>query len=437
MFNLARVFITAALLAAVSGRDVLGGAPGIAVSTRIIPDEFLDPVPDPGCTRGIPAGMACCPSECEICGGTGCNLRPFGNACCQGAIFQTKRDCALVGPPCDIDGPGEMTMTPTPDPSKPTPTEDDPRWTNIDSDSTGKPIKRSAACFVMVKGKAYLLGGRGKPKKIEIFDPKTRTWTRGVKPPAEFHHAQCVVVKKKIFVVSSWFGNFPNEQNSEKIYIYDTKKGTWSTKDGLPEERRRGAAASVLLGQEIYVCGGNRGGHGTGSLALKWVDKYNTKTNTWMTNLRDMPVARDHVQGAVIGGKICLTGGRTGSQAVIGSTYCLDAKKDKWKNQKSDLPMPRAGAAVATTCDGKMMVAGGEGEMKNAFSRVDLWDGATWTQGPNLVEGRHGTGLAVARCKKCGQIFTTVGESKKGYGSLLGSTEVFLPDGVDKRCKKY
>lgn len=469
MAHMVRVFVVAALLAAATTFSSLHHPLTLSIGSRV--DDFFDSEPDPGCQRGSRGGRACCPLICGTCGGSACQNLPAGGFCCQNIVFATGRDCDLVGSPCDINPPipsaspmeslipnpsmsdmpspsiPAMGSSPSPSPSAmqifetPAP-EDAPRWINIDKEITMRRKKRSAGCFVMVRGKAYLLGGRGrKPKKVEIFNPKTRVWESGAVAPAAFHHAQCVVLEKMIYVVSSWFGSFPKEKNSPLIFIYNTKKGTWSTKDGLPEERRRGAAASVLLGNEIYVLGGSRGGHGPGSETVKWVDKYTVDTDVWTMNLRDMPMARDHFQGAVVGGKICVTGGRDGSQmnyfaAVKKKTYCMNAK-GRWKNARADLPMARSGAAVVTTCNGSMMVAGGEGAMLEAISRVDFFDGTKWTQGADLVEGRHATGLAIARCRRCGQIFVTSGEAMQGYDALLDSTEVYLPDGVDKVCKKY
>ena len=43
-----------------------------------------------------------------------------------------------------------------------------------------------------------------------------------------------------------------------------------------------------------------------------------------------------------------------------------------------------------TTCDGRMMVADGEGFGK-AFRRVDLIDGQTWKSVPSMVMARHGS----------------------------------------------
>lgn len=72
----------------------------------------------------------------------------------------------------------------------------------------------------MVKGLAYLLGGRGR-KVIDVYNPGTRSWTQKTGPPIELHHMQCVAVPTddQIFIVSAWTGGYPMERNVEFIYV--------------------------------------------------------------------------------------------------------------------------------------------------------------------------------------------------------------------------
>lgn len=318
--------------------------------------------------------------------------------------------------------------------------DESPRWVNVTDRFVGLPRKRHEACFVWVRGKGYLLGGRGM-RGVDILDPKAGGWTRGADPPVEMHHMQCVAYKKSIYVVSSWFGRFPKEENNPKMWVYNTKKDRWRRKAGLPADRRRGGAASVLHDNKIYVVGGNRGGHGTGSVTLGWMDYYDLRTKKWVTGLPDLPAARDHFGGAMVNGMLCVAGGRRGSakkffEAVIKSTYCFDFTANEWRNMNADIPAGRAGAATGTTCDGKMMIAGGEAKYSAAFSQVDVFDGVSWETIAPLQRARHGSGLGITRCD-CGQIFIASGSGARGGSPELESTEVYLPDGRDAACSKY
>lgn len=419
----------------------------VASAQPVIDPAVLDPVADPSCDRGIKAGAACCPAQCGVCGGLMCNKRPGGPACCKGAVLATGRACAVVGSPCDrfaaASPAPSMTVTTTPpttSAASTTPANID-IWKNIDSEISGTIATRSDSCFVMVRGKGYLLGGRGLPV-TNIFNPQTRTWTDGAAPPFEFHHAQCVVFRNKVFVPASYSGDFPAEVANARMLVYDTKNDRWSSRPGLPEERRRGAAASVLFDAKLYVVGGSQFGHGVGSKTVGWMDYYDLATKKWEIEQPTLPIGRDHTGAAIIKGKLCVAGGRISSRAgffaaVVRSTWCYDFTAMTWTNVRAPLPGARAGAAYGKTCDGYLMVAGGEGMRMRPFSRVDLFDGTRWIRSAALVQGRHSTGVAVARCAKCSQIFIAAGNGKQGDVNRLDSTEVFLPGGVDEICTRY
>lgn len=432
------------------------------ISAQVMP---LDPVPDPGCTsgRGILAGGVCCPEVCGECGGFGCEMRPGGQFCCTGVIMRGARDCRNVGPPCSLMVPSPISVpsptpgiiptspppvmppvtpptvppgllrSPTPVPPSPSPSRMMPSgvrmWKDITNQINGTLIRRADACFVMVRGRGYLLGGRGGPAKTNIFNPVRRTWTTGAAPPFQFHSAQCVVFKLKVFVPTSWKGPFSRETQNEEMLVYDVPRDRWSTRPGLPVERRRGAAAAVLFKNRIWVVGGARNGQGAGSTTVGFFDFYNLRRNKWVTNLPDLPIARSHAGAAVLKGRICVAGGRNGSEtdflpAVIVSTFCYNMGQKMWMNVRAPMPMARADAAYGLTCDGQMMVAGGERGNPMAERRVDLFNGMKWSRGPNLVAPRHGTGLVVTGCGGCEEIYIAAGQGRRGVLMKLDSTEV-------------
>lgn len=314
-------------------------------------------------------------------------------------------------------------------------TPPEPKWALVDT--TGQPTKRHEACFVMVDGKGYLLGGRGSTKPVDVFDPLTRTWAQKAGAGVELHHMQCVAVGSRVFIVSAWVGGYPNERNHDNIYIYDTDMNRWSTKRGLPEPRRRGGASAVLRNGKIYVTHGNRGGHGSQATTLGWMDAYDIASDTWETNLPNAPHPRDHTGGAMVNGKLCVAGGRDGGvsdffNSPVLPTDCYNFGTSEWETH-ANIPAGRAGSAYGLTCDGHMMIAGGEGSGK-AFNNVDLFDGSSWTSAQPLQTGRHGSGLAVASCE-CGQILIASGAESQGGGREISSTEIYFPDSdTTTRC---
>lgn len=293
----------------------------------------------------------------------------------------------------------------------------------------------------MARGKGYLLGGRGAAFETDIFDPKTRTWTKGSAPPFEFHHGSCVPVGSQIFIPVSFSGPFPVEAANDKLLIYNVLRDRWVTRPGLPPARNRAAAAAVLRNKKIWVAGGSSGGHGPGSKTFGFFDYYDLVTKKWVTNLPSMPIVRDHHGGAIVKGRFCVAGGRKSNAenffgAVTVATLCYNFNRKVWINVRAPMPQARANSAYARTCAGEMMVAGGEGKRLKALGRVDVFNGSRWRRIPNLAFGRHGTGLAVSRCA-CGQIFIAGGQGRQADRQPLDSTEVYLSNGMNVICKRY
>lgn len=331
---------------------------------------------------------------------------------------------------------GDTDPSPTPSKASETPRPSTPaHWEIITTN--GDPVARHESCFVKGDdGKGYLIGGRG-IKPVSIFDAKNKSWTQRPGPSVEIHHMQCVAYDNKIWIGSSWTRGFPNEENSEHMYVYDIVADSWSTRPGLPEERRRGGAAFVLNNGKMWLAMGNRGGHGGHATTLGWLDMFDPQADggkgAWSTtSYPDAPDPRDHTAGGIVDGKFCVAGGRDGgssefSKKPILPVNCFDFAKGSWE-RGAPISTGRAGAAAGTTCDGELMIVGGEG-FGEAFKDVSLYNGKTWREGPPLVQGRHGSGLLVSDECSCGSIYIASGSGAEGGGPELLSTERYLPRG--------
>lgn len=411
--------------------------PSVATSPSASASASAIPVIlDEACIDNLRNGNICCPKQCGQCGGPKCGRRPpVGGACCPRRWKESGRFCTQTEPPCIIVPSASPTASPSPSPL-PSVTGDG-KWKTVRGLS-GRPRKRHEACMAWVGGKGYLIGGR-RIQPVSIFDPKAKTWTTGTSPGFEMHHMQCVTYDEKIWVISSWTGGFPREQNVEDIWIYDPMTDLWDTRDGLPEDRRRGGGGVVLWNDQMWVVAGNRGGHGAHATTLGWLDMYDPVRDEWTMGYSDVPVGRDHIQAAIVHGRLCVAGGRDGGvgnffQATIGSTYCYDFLNDEW-TREMDLPGPRAGIMVTELCSGEMMVAGGEKD--DAFDSVDLFDGTSWRRTAGMKQKRHSGGLATTDCA-CGKVFVASGNGARGGGFELESTEVWDANGdVTGECDKY
>jgi N-acetylneuraminic acid mutarotase len=240
--------------------------------------------------------------------------------------------------------------------------------------------------------------------------------------------------------MSAWTGSYPRETNAPNIYVYDPANDSWEEKAAISEDRRRGAAAVVVSddGTKIFVSHGNSGGHevswdNVDAVSLGYLDEYDISSNTWKVISSNAPNPRDHTCGAMVGGRLCVAGGRNGgldNWPEVAATDCYNFETEEWEVE-ADIPQVRAGSACGTTCDGKLILAGGEGGGR-AWDNVDVFDGKTWTSIANLQKGRHATGLAVD-CV-CDQMHIASGSAAQGGGPEIKSIETWFPDGVEVAC---
>lgn len=400
---------------------------------------------DPTCSTGVSNQGACCPAICGKCGGGDCYARAkqFNTRCCPSGITNPKNGvplCSESMPPCVLSSPSTQAPSPSPAAEKPVSTLTG-EW-SFAQYTAGTPIKRHEACAVMVKGLVVLVGGRGVGKRTSIYNPKNGTWWEASAAGKweNIHHFQCVSIGWSVWIVASWQKFFPFEENNDKVYEYNVKQDKWYFWPGMPADRNRGGAAAVRKGDFIYVVAGNRGGHGAHATSLGWMDAFNWRKKEWSNEtFPDVPGdGRDHVGAGLVRGRICIAGGRDGGSAtfftaVNTQTYCYNFKARKWI-KRQDFPVGRGGSNYGSTCDGRLMVAGGEGFGK-AFDDVHVFDYYSWKRAPSLAEGRHGSGVAVAKCT-CGHLFIPSGSNRQGGGEV-DTTLMYVPKEAPQKCAQY
>lgn len=286
--------------------------------------------------------------------------------------------------------------------------------------ATSKPTARHENGFVAVAGRLVLVGGRG-DRPLDIYDPKTNTWTKGEQPPFEIHHFQAVDYDGKLYVIGALTGKFPEESPVPDILIYDPVADRWSKGPDIPAQRRRGAAGVAVHDGIVYLAGGNRRGHMSGYVA--WLDAFDPRTGKW-TALPDAPHARDHFHAAVIDGKLYAAGGRRSAHdegdalaRTVGAVDVYDIRAGRWSTLNQALPTQRAGTA-SVVIDGKLAVIGGESVAQVAAHReVEAYDPAarTWTSMAPLPVGRHGTQASTVD----GKVYISAGSGNRGGGPEL------------------
>jgi len=299
-------------------------------------------------------------------------------------------------------------------------------WQSVTT--SGKPHARHEAGFVECDGKMYLLGGR-RIQPVDIFDPKTQTWTHGKTPPMEVHHFQPIVWDHRIYLAGAMTGKYPRETAVDRILIYDPRIDQWSWGAEIPADRRRGGAGVVVHDDSLYMVCGIRGGHWDGW--VPWLDRLDLKTGAW-EQLPDAPRVRDHFQSVLIDNKIYAAGGRKTSgitkqvfDLTIPEVDVYDLKDGTWSTLpvESNLPTPRAGCFAFRMGD-ELLIAGGESQQPTAHDRIEALDtkSGKWRVMSVFSQGRHGTGIGQYE----DMLYTAGGAGSRGGRWELDSTELLI-----------
>lgn len=298
----------------------------------------------------------------------------------------------------------------------------------ITLDCSGEPHCRHENGFAEYGGKFYLFGGR-RVQPVDVFDPKTNTWSHGSPPPMEIHHFQPVIIGTKIWLLGTMKGEFPRETPLDSVMIYEPETDTWKDGPTIPQARRRGAAGCALHKDGwIYVVGGIIDGHHSGTQA--WFDRINPETGEWQI-LPDAPNKRDHAPCAIVGDKLYFFGGReTGRHNgtdydaffdyTIGDVDVYDFNAGTWSVHDEPLPIETAAGGTGVIND-KIHYVGGEAYRPEAFVEMQIFDPVTnkWAMGPSLNRARHGTNCCVYDDK----LWIAAGSGARGGEPELTSIE--------------
>jgi len=119
-------------------------------------------------------------------------------------------------------------------------------------------------------GKFYALDGRT-DRPVEEFDPKTNTRKQLAEAPMNFHHFQALAFENKIYVIGAFTGSYPHEKPIENFLIFNPKTNTWRKGPKIPADRLRGSVGVFSRNGKIYPLCGIINGHWDGHVA--WFDE--------------------------------------------------------------------------------------------------------------------------------------------------------------------
>lgn len=222
------------------------------------------------------------------------------------------------------------------------------------------PTTRGSFGIATVDGKIYVLGGvlvadglERDLATVEVYDPRTDTWTKRRSMPTPRSQVGAAVVDGKIYAIGG--------KNSEStVEEYDPATDAWRSR-ATAKFRIRNAGV-VAVGGRIYVIGGHRLG---GNAVLE----YDPRADSWRERSR-MPTPRTDLALAVCNERIHVFGGH----GHLRANEAYDPATDTWR---AGQPMPTMrGYLAAATVDAKIYVIGGALEIMrgNELGLVEVYD---------------------------------------------------------------
>ena len=169
------------------------------------------------------------------------------------------------------------------------------------------PTARSAGGAVALDGKIYVAGGRASGgSAFEAYDPATDTWEKLTDLPSQRNHLAMAALNGKVIVAGGRTGPGFTAPRLDVVEIYDSKTRRWTKGAALPAARA--GITGGAIGGCMFVFGGE--GERTDVLGLTpSVYGYDPRADRW-TRQADLPIAVHGLIGsATIGGRIFLPGG--------------------------------------------------------------------------------------------------------------------------------
>ena len=123
-----------------------------------------------------------------------------------------------------------------------------------------------------------------------------------------------------------------------------------------------------------------------------------------------MRVAREHLAGAVAGGRFYALAGRAAGRGNFAVVEAFDPAAGRWR-RVAPMREPRGGIAAASV-RGRIVVVGGE-EASGTISEVELYDprARRWSRLADLPTPRHGLGAVARR----GRVYAIEGGDSPGF----------------------
>ncbi|BCJ36930.1 hypothetical protein Athai_44330 [Actinocatenispora thailandica] len=182
-------------------------------------------------------------------------------------------------------------------------------------------VREGLPAHGFIDGKFYAVGGwgaKGAPDtKLEIYDPKTDSWSTGATAPKAFAGAGSAVLNGKLYSVG---GCNSATCGQTTVMVYDPAKNSWSQAADYPEGTSWASCGSIA--GKLYCAGGLGSGPTTHSYG------YDPTSDSW-TRIADLPLPLFGSAYAAANGRLLVSGGASTS-TVTNQGFAYNPQDDTW-----------------------------------------------------------------------------------------------------------
>jgi N-acetylneuraminic acid mutarotase len=257
---------------------------------------------------------------------------------------------------------------------------------------TPMPVPRSHVTAAGIEGQLYVAGGINTPASgfspldlLELYDPVMDTWTTRAPMSDARDAAGSAVIGNKLYVA----GGQSVSGDTATLEVYDPTTDSWTTKASMPTPRRWPAVEAI--DGLLYVVGGIMDIPGPFTV-FTTLEVYDPTSDTW-TARAPLPTPLHSMASGVIDGKLYLAGGFNVSDEAVATLLVYDPATNTW-TEKSPMPTARGFPAGAVLDDQLYVVTGIAGFNSLPLQAVEAYDPATdtWRTDAPIPTGRDRLG---------------------------------------------
>lgn len=266
------------------------------------------------------------------------------------------------------------------------------------------PVVLAEVGGAIIGNRLFLVGGRGNRNDPDpdtlAYNLETNMWdplgTWADRTYQGNHHA-VESFGGKLYV----FGGF-GVGSEGKLQIFDPNTNTWTMGTDVPSPV--GSANSALIGNYIYLAGGEERPSGGSRSASTKCYRYDPSNDSW-SSMASVPQGRHHSAGGTDGVKFYIFGGRISNARGYDEVQIYDPTTDMWVSSADEgsnlmpLPTARSGMGKTVYYKGEFYTFGGEDAFDTAnttpeqvYPNVEIYNPATnsWRTGKPMPTPRHG-----------------------------------------------